>query len=321
MRFIFLLFIAFFSCSDNMLSKAVTTVERVGEYPDIEDMAVTIEQNVTIEDTAPDYEDIWVDHFYQPSVVDGVDIIWVIDPSGSMASHQQRLISGIEAMMNALPPTNWRLAIISSDNVFSRQEDQFPLVPGDDAADAETMYIASRRGHKEAGFDALYSYVVENDYSLTWLRNDAALLVVFVSDEPEQSYNNYPATSDFLAWLTSYRQNTYVASIVNLNPDVSLCNIIPSHEGVRYMEAANYFNGQIIDICSTDWSSGVQDASTQIEPHEYWDLSRTPLDSNFIFVFVNGQSYTDWYYEPSENRVYFNVLPPGNSLVEITYNY
>jgi len=322
MRFIFLLFLLLFSCSDNMLSKTTTIVEKVGTYPDIEDVGVIVNEEVTIiEDTAPDYEDIWVEHFYQPSTTDGIDIIWVIDPSGSMMSHQQRLLAGIDAMLNALPPTNWRLAIISTDLYWSKQENQFPLIPGDTVSDAETMYLASRKGTKEAGFDALYAYIMENDYSPTWLRHDAALLVVFVSDEPEQSNVYFPQTSQFLSWITSYRQNTYVASIVNLHPDQSLCNQIEYNEGVKYISAANYFSGQVIDICSTDWSSGVQDASTQIEPYEYWDLAHTPLDKNFIFVFVDGQLFSDWYYESSENRVYFNVLPPGNSLVEITYNY
>ena len=35
----------------------------------------------------------------------------------------------------------------------------------------------------EAGFDALYAYLVENSYNQSWLRPDAGLLVVFVSDE------------------------------------------------------------------------------------------------------------------------------------------
>lgn len=315
-----LLFLLSLSCSDSSLVH--TIIEKEGSYPDIDDMAVTIEENITIiEDTAPDYEDIWVDHFYQPSQSDGVDILWVIDPSGSMVRHQPLLMQGIGAMMSALPAADWRLAIIPSDHRFSKDEDQFPLVPGDTVADAENMYLASKKGAFEAGFDALYAYIMENDYSLTWMRHDAALLVVFVSDEQEQSNVYFSQVNQFLAWVTSYRQNVYVASIVNLHPDDSECNNTPMHHGTRYIDATNYFGGQVIDICSEDWTAGVQDASNQIEPYEYWDLSHTPLDQNFIFVFVDGQIYTDWHYEPSENRVYFDILPTGNSLVEITYNY
>ena len=34
--------------------------------------------------------------------------------------------------------------------------------------------------------------MVENPYSATWMRSSAALLVVFVSDEEEQSQNFFP---------------------------------------------------------------------------------------------------------------------------------
>ena len=45
----------------------------------------------------------WVDSFIQPGGVDGVDILWVIDTSGSMIVYQNRLLAGIQAMLNALP--------------------------------------------------------------------------------------------------------------------------------------------------------------------------------------------------------------------------
>ena len=38
--------------------------------------------------------------------------------------------------------------------------------------------------------------------------------------------------------------------------------------GDRYIEATNYVAGQIVDICSEDWSAGVVDAATRLEPHE-----------------------------------------------------
>ena len=48
--------------------------------------------------------------------------MWVIDPSGSMNQHQTRLLAGIDAMMQALPASGWRLAIIPSDWRFAEQE-------------------------------------------------------------------------------------------------------------------------------------------------------------------------------------------------------
>jgi len=38
-------------------------------------------------------------------------------------------------------------------------------------------------------------------------------------------------------------------------------------------------------------------------------------------VFVNGVLNHDWYYDASDNNVYFIVTPAANDLVEIAYLY
>jgi hypothetical protein len=163
---------------------------------------------------------------------------------------------------------------------------------------------------------------MNNPYAQTWLRHDAALLVVFVSDENEQSQTYFSATSEFTQWYSNVRQSVFVASIVNFDPTVSLCtSTSPMNTGTEYMDATSYFGGQIIDICDEDWSAGVADASNQTAPYEHWDLSKQPLYDDRIYVFVDGSPYTDWHYEPAENRVYFDLIPPGGSLVEVAYYY
>jgi len=265
---------------------------------------------------------IWVDSFTQPQSVDGVDILWVIDTSGSMNTYDPQLEAGIESMLNALPATGWRLAMTSSDPPTAALEEQFPLVPGDDIADAMNMYSNMGRGHSEEGFDAAKAYM-ENDYALTWMRPDAALLIVMVSDEEEQSNGDFPNVDDFIFWYQAqHGGSVYLASVINLDPADSVCDRPPSASdiGERYMEATNYFGGYIVDICSEDWSPGVTAASTQVEPHEHIELTHVPVEAS-IRVFINQQLNSDWYYEPSDNRVYFDIIPESNSLVEVGYLY
>ena len=77
---------------------------------------VEVEVPVYIETEVPeDPGVIWVDSFIQPQSIDGVDILWVIDTSGSMNRYDESLIAGIEAMLSALPTSGWRLAMISND--------------------------------------------------------------------------------------------------------------------------------------------------------------------------------------------------------------
>ena len=261
---------------------------------------------------------IWVDNFVQPSVANGIDILWVIDTSGSMSSHQAKLLLGIEAMMLSLPATGWRLNMISNSPDKVGQEQQFPLVPGDTLQDAQDMYDRMARGHLEMGFDAVEEYINNNPYSYTWMRPNAALLVVFVSDEEDQSAMS---VLEFTTWYPSVSQGVYLASIVNIDPLDSLCPTNSHYIGYNSMEATRYFNGVIVDICSDDWSAGVADASIQIEPYESYELSHIPSDVDSIRVFIDGAVYNDWHFVRTENVIYFDVIPEPNVLVEMAYDY
>ena len=285
---------------------------------------VEVEVPVYIEVEVPaDPGLIWVDSFIQAQSVDGVDILWVIDTSGSMNQYDPQLLAGIETMLAALPPSGWRLVMLSNDPASAAAESQFPLVPGDDAQDALAMYSAIRTGMREEGFDAAYEYIVNNSYAQTWMRPSAALLVVMVSDEEEQSDDYFPLLDDFKVWYGSQRNGSvFLSSIVNTEQADSICASPPNINdvGERYMEATNHFGGIIVDICSEDWAAGVADASNQVEPHESIVLTYEPIEDS-IRVFVAGALYYDWHYVAADNTIYFSVIPSGNSLVEVGYRY
>ena len=135
-------------CSDYQITE---------RYPNTETVYIEIPGTTEYVEIPGDteYGEIWVDHFIQPLSVDGVDILWVIDTSGSMNRYDPQLIAGIEAMLNALPASGWRLAMISNDPARASVEAQFPLVPGDDVVDALDMYSAMGTGTREEGFDAI----------------------------------------------------------------------------------------------------------------------------------------------------------------------
>tara|TARA_Y100001937_G_scaffold127598_1_gene200317 strand:- start:173 stop:1147 length:975 start_codon:yes stop_codon:yes gene_type:complete len=287
-------------------------------YEQVE-VPVYIEVEVPTGTPAEEVE-IWVDSFVQVRAVDGVDIIWVIDTSGSMNSYQPQLLAGIELMMNALPEVGWRLVMISTDPDEAVSEQQFPLVPGDSYSDAEDMYNLMNTGPDEKGFDAIMEYMEFNPYAATWMRSDAALLVVFVSDEDDQS-DTLVSASDFVGWYSSRRfGNVFLASIVMQTEEFSACDggYAGSQPGLTYMEATDLLFGSNVDICAEDWSPGVTDATSQIEPYEKITLSKSPIKET-IRVFIDGQLNHDWVYVESTNTVEFLVIPGGGSLVEVGY--
>ena len=285
---------------------------------------VTVVETEVVVEVPGEGGDVWIDSFTQPHTMNGIDIVWLIDKSGSMSQHAQSVVDGIEQMMLALPPTGWRLGITTMAWSDSGSTQQFPLIPGDTVQDAWDAYNNTGNGGTEAGFDALYAYLLENQYNQTWLREDAGLLVVFVSDEDEQSFRDFTSNpaglQDFINWYGSQRPSVFLASIVNIHETVNDCNWgVPAlYVGDRYIDATNAYSGVIVDICAEDWAPGVQEAASQVVPHEEWELTHVPLEDTVI-VFVDTIEFTDWIYNPLSNSVEFNIIPPEGSLVEIGY--
>ena len=315
------------SCSTDYMIGGGSEVITIREQVEVEDevpVEVEVEVPVYVEVEVPVNEGIiWVDSFTQHMSVDGVDILWVIDKSGSMSRFNTELIAGIEAMMLALPSADWRLVIISADPSDAVLSTEFPLVPGDDAADATAMFATLPSGPFEEGFNAVHDYIVHNPYSSTWMRPDAGLLVVFVSDEEEQSDLEYPAVSDFLSWYGSLRMGSvFMASIVNVETEFSLCDVPTGliNVGYRFMEATGVIGGVVVDICDEDWAPGVTDATQAIDPYENLTLTHK-AETDSIRVFIDGSLNHDWYYQESDNTVYFTILPSAGQLVEIGYRY
>jgi len=301
----------------------ITETETVTETITVTE-TVEIEIPIYIEVEVPVNEgEIWIDSFTQHMSVDGIDILWVVDRSGSMNRYNAELLAGVEAMLLALPTSDWRLVMISADPTKSITSTEFPLVPGDDIDDAATMLSTLISAPWEEGFNSVYQYINHNPYSTTWMRPDAGLLVVFVSDEEEQSEIEYPHPSDFISWYGSLRMGSvFMASIVNQEGTTSLCDWPPSpiDVGDRYMEATNLLGGVIVDICDTDWSPGVTDATHSVEPVEDIELTHK-AEADSIRVFINGALNYDWFYVESENTVYFTITPTAGQLVEIGYRY
>ena len=290
-------------------------VEKEIEYVYVQDV------NVYAESDTGENEPIWVDSFTQPITSNGVDIFWIIDGSGSMNNDYGKVLQGISDMLANLPPISWRLMIISmtpSENINSVS---FPLIPGDNEADAVAMFSANVNQGSEYGFSSLHDYIEENEFAQNWLREDAALLTVFVSDEDDQSTTYFHSVNSFANWLDSIRNNVLVSSIVHLPPDETDCITNDRNTGHRYIDLTNMYGGQVLDICSEDWSQGVADAANQVQPYEYYDLSRVPLNGEQIYVFIDGQPFHDFFYKEAENRIYFDVIPAEQALVEIAYYY
>jgi len=116
--------------------------------------------------------------------------------------------------------------------------------------------------------------------------------------------------------------SVFMASVINLPEADSVCEhwFSPIDVGNRFIEATSTLGGVVVDICSEDWSSGVTDATHSIEPVENVVLTHK-AEPDSIRVFINGALNNDWYYQESDNTVYFTIIPSAGQLVEVGYRY
>ena len=310
------------SCmSDHFMTRKIVEERLIYDTAYVE-VVVEVEKEVTVEVEVevPEQYPVWSQTYIQPTHGNGVDILWVIDPSGSMNAHHSQVLLGIEQMLLALPSNvNWRLDIIPADPTRAQNLISFPILPGDSFSMVQSNLQNNISGHFEKGFDSVFLYMQNNTYAQNWMRPDAALLVVFVSDENDQSGLS---TFDFITWLSIVRSEVFVASIVNVDPSISICPYYPAVEiGLKYMDLANHFGGQIIDICDPDWSSGVSQVAQQVQLIEAVFLDFTPVSIDHIEVFVDNVLYPDWTWDEPTNTILFTVTPPESSIITVSYNY
>ena len=311
------------SCmSESMLTNKIVEERLIYDTAYVEvivevEKEVEVEVEVIIEEQYP----VWSQTYIQPSHGNGVDILWVVDPSGSMYGNWPQVVLGVEQMLLALPANvNWRLEIIPADPNRAYALSSFPILPGDSLSTVQNHLQNNISGHYEKGFDSVKRYMQNNTDAQNWMRPDAALLVVFVSDEDDQSsLSSY----EFITWASLVRSEVFVASIVNVDHATSLCptQFQVMDIGTNYIDVANHFSGQIIDICDSDWSSGVSQAAQQVQLVEEVDLDYTPVSIDHIEVFVDNVLYPDWTWDEPNNKILFTITPPESSIITVSYNY
>ncbi len=276
------------------------------------------------------------------------DVLFVVDNSGSMSEEQGRLASnasrfiGVAQQLN----TDFQIAVITTDMDASNQSGKFMGSPkiitnGTSAASqlATTVRALGTGGSSdEKGLAAMVAALTDpliNDANNNrgFLRPDAKLAVVVVSDEEDYSSANVDFYVDFLKNI----KGQYNAAMVSLSAIVGDANGQNSSgqpgctsadgdavEGSRYIAVQQRTSGQFRSICSSDWGQVAADIGLDaFASRSGFPLSRV-ADPTSIRVTVNGtvSPASNWTYDPAANMVVFNPtsLPAAGATVVIEYD-
>jgi hypothetical protein len=271
------------------------------------------------------------DSFTQNTAQDGkVDILWVIDNSGSMGDEQEALAYNFSAFINDFlaQGIDFKMAITTTDGRSSKNG----VMIGDSdrltssaAATNEANFVSDfqnwvRVGTGGSGTEqGLKTSVAFMDrYKDSFLRNDAFLVVVYLSDEQDQSSGSALNYANSLKGLKSNEGLFKAYSIVTTE-------LIPGKQdetlGTRYVEVSQASGGTVSDI-HQDFHTTLTDMGGSIlNLLDSFPLSGVPLNSQ-IEVTVNGTAVnTGWSYDSSTRTVRFdnNSIPQEGSVVIAYY--
>jgi hypothetical protein len=260
-----------------------------------------------------------VEDVYDQPEVPAADILFVIDDSSSMSDEQSSLASYGSQLVSKLDEsaTNWQIAVITTTSPALRG----PVLTPDTVHlvdDFETQIMPGTGGdHNEMGIEMAYNALhAQAGPGSPFFRDDAKLIVVFISDEEDQSTLVDPADA------ATYFQNikdpgkVLAHSVTALTGDG--CTV--ESYGTRYAELTSMVGGLRMSICS-NWSTIVDDlADSAVFQLDRFGLTRTPVVDT-IEVEVDGHPAPMWTYDEKTNEVVFDeeAIPEGGAVVTITY--
>lgn len=254
-----------------------------------------------------------------------VDIVWVVDNSGSMGMFQSMLGGNMELFMNLFLSyyPDFQMAFITTDQEFfaGPSIDNNTVNPVEDAV-AIIDSIGVQGSGWEQGLAMMKNCMDYGDCS-TWMRPNAILVAIFVSDEPDHS--NWSSTALTMAF-DSIKPNAFVPyGIIGDVPGGCTgprgWNILA---GMGYWEIIDHYGGDWWSICNQDWGAQMEEVAESITIQTNFPLDHEDPVVETITVYVNGQETTrGWIYDPTSNSVLFDstdTAPAPGDTLEVSYS-
>lgn len=274
-------------------------------------------------------ERVVTDVFHQPVDESKSDVLFVIDNSASMGEEQERLASNFAAFTDILlsSTTDFRLGVITTDPGEGGQM-RGAWLDADTASLEEAFSAAVSVGtsgdRDERGMEVA-SLAVDASVNPGFLRSDAALNVVFFSDEDDHSPN---AVADYLDLLYSRagRGGFAAHAIVGDLPDGCVAGSIAADPSSRYIEAALLTGGFRDSICAPDYTDILARIGLGVSGLlDTFELSRLP-DNTTLRVWVDNvempqREVDGWTYSHGDNAVVFHGRAVPRSGMEVLVEY
>ncbi len=301
------------------------------------------------------YERTNTDLWFQAQT-DQVDILFVVDDSHSMAEEQEALSAGFSSFITELEATatDFHIGVITTSFDYA-DPDRGKLVgspPVITRADnyeklfTRRVVVGTTGSDREKGLEAAayaLSPVMRAGANAGLVRDEAFLLVVFVSDEDDCSDRGalesegpaacYAMTDqlveveDLVAELQATKSEAsqlYLGSIVGPKKSDGGCeSAVPGH---RYIGAAHATGGLVGNVCDADWSDILYELGLNATGVLTSFKLSDPAKPDTIEVSVDEEMVVQdpaqgWSYDEETWYVSFHgdSVPPRGSQIAISY--
>lgn len=261
-----------------------------------------------------------------------LDIVWIIDNSGSMSDEQTALGLNFSAFINEFikKDVDFKMAITTTD--VSSWDKKGKMVTGSDVkltsaaaranetqfkTDFRTLVKVGTLGSGfEKGLEASEGFMQK--YASTFVRSDAYLAVVVLSDEEDQSSKSVSHYTDYLKNFKSEAGLVKVYSIVDTGKTNSGTGITTGFQ--RYADASKNTAGKVSNIRDDFYKSLSAMGDSIINLLDSFALANNPVPGT-LRVYVNGIETSDHTFDASSRSIKFNVnqVPPVGSEVTVYY--
>ena len=274
-------------------------------------------------------EDVMFEESFVQETYDSVDVLWVVDNSCSMSDDLQTVSQNFEAFIQVFIDLglDYQMGVITTDMDNPAYSGQLvgpyitPATPDPVATFVDQIDLGADGSADEVGFEAIQAALTDPLLSSTnagFLREDAALAAIVVSDEDNSSFQS---ASSFVGWYQGLKSDP------GLTTFSAICeNLFISC--TKYASAADATGGITGDIADqADYPAVLEQISlTSAGLTVSFDLANEPSDLGRTIVEVEGVSVPNsiqdgWSYDVTDRAIVFHgdaVPAPGEAGV-ITY--
>lgn len=273
-----------------------------------------------------------------------VDILWVIDSSCSMYDEQIRLIDNLSRFVTFADSqhADYQMAVIDTDG-RSSESGKFrlcyphPRIVRYDYPDREAAFrclfeVGTAGPGIEAGLAAARNALLRAQAGSSiplnvnngFLRDDASLSIVEMSDEEDQSAETDDLLRDYF-WSVKGKSRVKIHAIAG--PTRGPCPIAPNTQpGRRYEAMSMATGGLFFSICEDDWSPILTALGLNtFVPLAEWSLSQAAVPASVV-VTVNGfpvvwDAMNGFTYDAGDNMVHFHgtAVPRPGEVIDVSY--